>query len=206
MATTSSPYGLRPVNLLGGRHFAGATRQYSIGSGYATAIQYGDPVILAAGASGTGGLINRFNATTTATTVTASGTFLGVFLGCQYTDSTLGLTFKQNYTGSITATDIMAFVADDPDQLFMVQGDDAIARNLQGANASLIQTVAGSTGNYKVSGVGLDVSSAAATNTLPLRIVDFVSGPTSALGDAYTDVIVRFNNHFHRTSTGNAIA
>lgn len=206
MASTSSPYGLRPINLLGGQGYAGSTRLYSIGSGYSTAIQFGDPVVLTAGASGTGGLIGRFNTTTTATTATTSATLLGVFVGCTYTDPTIGKTFKQNYTGSITASDIMAYVVDDPDALFQVQADGALTRNYQGANAALIQTVAGSTNLNTISGVGLQKSSATSTATLPLRIVDFVDGPTSAINDAYTDVIVRINTHFMRTTTGNAIA
>jgi hypothetical protein len=206
MSSISSPYGLRPINLLGGQNYAGSTRLYSIGSGYATAIQFGDPVVLAAGASGTGGLINRFNATTSATTVTSSATLLGVFVGCTYTDPTLGKTFKQNYTGGIVASDIFAYVVDDPDALFQVQADGAMTRNYQGANAALIQTVAGSSNLNTISGVSVDQSSATSTNTLPIRIVDFVDGPTSAIGDAYTDVIVRINTHFHRTTTGNAIS
>lgn len=206
MATTSSPYGLRPVNLLGGQNFAGSTRLYAIKSGYSVAIQNGDPVILTAGAAGTGGFVNRFNGTTTATTATASATLLGVFVGVSYTDPVLGKTFRQNYTGGIVASDIMAYVVDDPDALFQAQFNGAAGQNILGSNCSLIQTVAGSTDVNKVSGVGLSLSSATSTNTLPIRVVDFVSAPGSSVGDAYTDVIVRINTHFHRTTTGNATA
>ena len=205
MASTSSPYGLRPINLLGGQGFAGSTRLYAIKSAYSVAIQFGDPVILTAGASGTGGFVNRFNGTTTATTATTSATLLGVFVGCTYTDATYGKVFKQNYTGSITASDIQAYVVDDPDALFQCQFDGAATQNYLGSNAALIQTVAGSTSDNKISGVGLQLSSANSTATLPIRVVDFVNGPTSAVGDAYTDVIVRINTHFMRTTTGNVI-
>ena len=34
--TVSGPYGLRPLNLVGGTPFAGATRHMPIASGYAT--------------------------------------------------------------------------------------------------------------------------------------------------------------------------
>lgn len=206
MASSSSPYGLRPINLLGGQGFAGSTRLYAIGSGYATAIQYGDPVVLAGGAAGTGGLINRFSATTTAGTTTASATLVGVFVGVTYTDPTYGKVFKQNYTGGIVASDLQAYVVDDPDALFQVQFNGSATQNYQGANASLIQTVAGSTGVNTISGVGLSLASATSTATLPIRVVDFVNGPTSSVGDAYTDVIVRINTHFMRTTTGNVIA
>lgn len=201
MATTSAPYGLRPVNLLGGQSFAGSTRLYSIPSGYAVSIQTGDPVIITNTGS-TRGTVARMNATTTATTVTSTGGgfgFVGVFMGCTYTDPVFGKIFRQTYPANTVASDIQAYVADDPDQVFQIQADEALNQTALGCNASLIQTVAGSSG-YVASGLGLDASSIATTNTLPLRIVDFVT-----IGDAFTDVLVRINTHFHRTgNTGSA--
>ncbi len=206
MATTSSPYGLRPRNLLGGQPFAGSTRLYPIGSNYGYTIQYGDPVVLNAGADGTGGLIGRFNTTTTATTVTTGITMIGVFVGCTWTDATYGPTFRQNYPASTVASDIMAYVVDDPDALFEVQADGAITTNMVGSNAKLIQTVAGSSVANRISGVGIQQNSIAGTATFPIRIVDFVRKPGSTPGDTYTNVVVRLNVHLHRTATGNAIA
>jgi len=54
-----------------------------------------------------------------------------------------------------------------------------------------VQT-AGST-SFGRSKNSVDISTVATTNTLPLKIVDFVDGPDSAVGDAYTDVLVTFN-------------
>lgn len=201
MASTSSPYGLTPINLLGGQSFAGSTRLYAIPSGFATAIQSGDPVVFTTSGSNRG-TITRFNTTTAATTVTASATIVGVFVGVTFTDPVMGPTFRQNYTGGITASDIQAYVVDDPDALFQVQANGTLGQVALGTNASLIQTNAGSTGVNIVSGVSLQASSVAATAGLPLRIVDFVLGPNSAVGDAFTDVIVRINTHFHRQTTG----
>ena len=45
--TVSAPYGLKPVNLIGGQVYAGSTRLIPIASGYATDIFYGDVVKLA---------------------------------------------------------------------------------------------------------------------------------------------------------------
>ncbi len=44
----------------------------------------------------------------------------------------------------------------------------------------------------------------ATTNTLPLRIVDFVDGPDSAVGDAFTDLIVTYlpGSHAYDTALG----
>ena len=206
MASTNSPYGLRPINLLGGQSFAGSTRLYAILSGYSVAIQYGDPVILFAGGSGVGGVVRRFSATTTATTATNSATLLGVFVGCSYTDPVYGKVFRQNYPGSITASDLQAYVVDDPDTLFQAQFNGSAAQYYLGSNCGLIQTVAGSSSANINSGVSLNLSTATDTATLPIRVVDFVNSTTSTVGDAFTDVIVRINTHFMRTTTGNVIA
>lgn len=206
MATTLAPYGLRPINLLGGQSYAGSTRLYAISPSYATSIQFGDPVLIinsGSTAAALRGYLGRFNTTTTAATITSTGGgfgFVGVFVGCTFTDPVYGKVFRQNYGASNSATDIQAYVVDDPDALFQIQADDTLALTALGCNAALIQTVAGSSGVNINSGVALDASSVATTNTLPLRIVDFVT-----VGDAYTDVIVRINTHFHRTgNTGSA--
>ena len=207
MASTSSPYGLRPLNLLGGQSYAGSTREYAIPATYNVSIQYGDPVIITNTGS-TRGTLARFNATTTVATITSTGGgfgYVGVFVGCTFTDPTYGTVFRQNYTAGNTATDIMAYVVDDPDALFQVQADDVLNQTALGCNAALIQTIAGNSGANINSGVGLDASSIGTANTLPVRIVDFVNSTTSQIGDAYTDVIVRINTHFHRTgNTGSA--
>jgi hypothetical protein len=74
--TVDKPYGLKPVNLIGGQVFAGATRQMEIATtanvGYGTDIFYGDLVKRV-----TGGTIEKDTGTTTATPC-------GVFLGCQF--------------------------------------------------------------------------------------------------------------------------
>jgi len=106
--SVTAPYGLLPINLIGGQVFAGATRQIPIASNSATAIFYGDVVKLAS----TGLLVQD--------TGTDAATPVGVLLGCSYTDPTFGKTFRQYYPGAVNASDIVAFVADDPDQLFKV--------------------------------------------------------------------------------------
>jgi hypothetical protein len=180
---------------------------YAIPASYAVTVQYGDPVIVTNTGS-TRGYLARFNATTTATTVTSTGGgfgFVGVFVGCTYTDPTYGKVFRQNYISGNSATDIQAYVVDDPDALFQIQADGTLAQTTLGCNASLIQTVAGNSGANINSGVALQASSVATTATLPVRIVDFVNSTTSTIGDAYTDVLVRINTHFHRTgNTGSA--
>jgi len=201
MSTTSFPRGLQPVKMLGNKPSSHGFTLFPIPSNYATAIGNGDPVIYVT-TGATRGTIARMNATTAATTVTSSGTWLGVFGGCQYTDpTTKQFTTRHYYPGSIVASDIYAMVYDDPDMLFSIQANGVLAQTTQGCNAAVIQTAVTNTttGN---SGLQLQASSIESTSTLPLRIVDFGTAAGSAIGDTYTDVIVRLNTHFHRTATG----
>ena len=197
MATTAAPYGLRPINLIGGQVFAGSTRQIKIASGYAANIFFGD--IVAIGTDGT--IVKVTNVGTNADPFPA-GT-VGVFLGCTYTDPNLKYKLNAQYWPSGTvAADAMAYVCDDPDALFQIQADDAVTQTMLGSNFGVNQT-AGSTasGNSKVA---LDVGTRATTSTIGLRLVDFVEGPFSTVGDTYTDCIVKFNAgiHTYNNATG----
>ena len=181
MATTAAPYGARPVGTLSASgSFTSKTRLIDIASGYATAIFNGDFVKLVAD-----GTVEKDTGTTTLTTC-------GIFLGCQYTDpSTKQLTFNTQWPASTVASDAKAFVLDDPNVLIQMQADGTLALTSRGLNIGVVQT-AGSTDIGKSKNAA-DQSSAATTVTLPLRIIDFVDGPESAVGDTYTDIIVKFN-------------
>lgn len=194
--TVDAPYGLKPINLIGGQVFAGATRQIPIASGYATNLLNGDVVKLVSD-----GTLEKDAGTTTATPV-------GVFLGCRYTDPNLGYElYSQYYPANTVASDIVAYVADDPDQLFkvaVVSGTTVIAgvgRTVVGNNVALVQN-AGSTatGNSKVAVLS---SSAATTNTLPIRVIDVVPD-TKTGADTYVELIVKWNwgMHQYQNATG----
>jgi hypothetical protein len=183
MSTTAAPYGLRPVNLIGGQPYAGSTRLIKIASAYGANLFFGQPVTISAD-----GVVV---AATVTTTVPATGV-VGVFVGCTYTDPNLNIpVYKQYWPTGTVASDAFAYVVDDPDIIMQVQADDTVPQTALGANISL-NAAAGSTstGNSTVSA---DVAGIAVTATLPLRIVGFVNGPDSAVGDAFTDILVKFN-------------
>ena len=70
-----------------------------------------------------------------------------------------------------------------------------------GSNFAIVVTAGSTTIGRSKNAV--DQSTSATTNTLPLRIIDFVDGPDSAVGDAYTDVIMKFNaGHQYVNTTG----
>ena len=191
--TVSKPYGLQPINLIGGQVFAGATRYRRIASAYATAIFYGDLVKLT-----TDGTVVLANETSTG----PSTGFAGVFLGCTYTDPTSNqVRFQQYYPGSITpatGTFINAVIADDPDTLFkaVVVSSGVTVTGIQysaiGENADLVQQ-AGSTitGNSLVA-----VNATTGTDrTKPIRIVDVIPDTAYESGGniIFPEVIVKIN-------------
>ena len=195
--TIDKPYGLKPVNLIGGLPFAGATRQIPIASGYATSVFAGDLVKLASD-----GTLNIDSGTTTATPV-------GVFLGCSYTNpATKQKLFAQYYPASTVAADIVAYVADDPNTLFkvaVVSGTTVVAsvgRTAVGANMSLVQNAGlTATGNSQVAVLS---SSVATTNTLPIRVIDVV--PETATGaDAFVELIVKINAGMHQYNNATGV-
>lgn len=188
--TVSAPYGLVPINLIGGQVFAGATRLVPISANSATAIFYGDVVKLTSA-----GTLEKDAGTDAATPV-------GVFLGCSYTDATFGKTFRQYYPGGVSATDIVAYVEDDPDALFKVAVVSSgttisyVTRANVGENAVLVQN-AGSTvtGNSKVA---ID-NTVGTTSTWPVRIIDVIA-ETAVAGNpgSYTEVVVKWNAGMHQ--------
>ena len=191
MATTATPMGAEPTDTLSASgSFTGKVRHIKVASGYGTAIFYGDFVKLV-----NTGTVEKDTGTTAATPV-------GVFVGCAFTSPSTGeLTFSQYFPASTAADDIVAYVVDDPNVLMRMQSDEAIAQTGLGNNVAIVQT-AGSTSIGR-SKNAVDGSSINTTNTLPLRIIDFVDGPTSAVGDTYTDVIVKFNvGHQYSNTTG----
>jgi hypothetical protein len=183
MASTAAPYGLRPVNLIGGQPYAGSTRLIKIANAYAANIFYGQPVAINA----SGVVVAE-----TGTTTIASTGVVGVFVGCTFTDPNLKYKiFRQSWPTGTVATDAFAYVVDDPDVVMQIQADDTVPQTSLGLNIGF-NTFAGdtNTGNSETSA---DVGTAAVTATLPLRIVGFVDGPESAVGDAFTDLLVKWN-------------
>jgi len=196
--TVSAPYGLKPVNLIGGQVFAGATRLMEIASGYATNIFFGD-------------LVKRISdGTIEKDTGTATATPVGVFMGVQFTNGSTGQVQQQQFYPASQAiasgTKIFAVVADDPDTLFqaaVVSGTTTISGvgiTAIGNNASLVQNAGSTTtGNSAVA----ILDSTATTNTRPIRIIDVVRD-TATAADNFPEVIVKINATMHQynNSTG----
>lgn len=198
--TVDAPYGLKPVNLIGGLPFAGATRQIPIGNNYGTSIFNGDVVQL----SNAGNVI----ITTLQNNASPLAGVIGVFLGCSYTNpASKQKLFSQYYPASTAADDIMAYVSDDPNALYRVVNVTSnvansavggllpayLARSASfGTNAELVLNTGSTvTGDSKMGIFLNDVLS-----SLPLRVVDVVPESANSSGN-FVEFIVKFNAGYH---------
>src|SRR6056300_620288 len=190
MSNQVEKFGLRPYRKLDGTPLVGAQNRYTIASGYATAIFQGDMVIPV-----TGGNVERYPGNTSTAVV-------GVFNGVFYTDPTTQKpTFKNYYPGGVAASDITAFVVDDPDAVFLVDADSAFTRAGLYTNYSVTNTT-GVT-QTGISKVQLDHSATGTANTFAVQAIDISQDPdNSDTTVANANILVRINNHFYRSGTG----
>jgi hypothetical protein len=191
--TVSAPYGLKPVNLIGGQVYAGSTRLLKIASGYAANIFYGDVVKLVSS-----GTVEKDTGTTT-------GTPVGVFMGCTYTDpSSKQPRWSQYWPTGTVASDAQAYVVDDPDVLFKVASVSSgttiafYAQTVIGNNVSLVQN-SGSTTTGD-SAVAIDGSAVATTASLPIRIIAGVPDTANASGE-FCEFICKWNAPYMVSTT-----
>ena len=194
MANVNKAFGLRPLGKLGSNYNSDGNTQYKIASGTATAIFQGDTVTFgAAGGVSTGFIVKH---------TPAAPNILGVFLGCQYTDPTSKKPVWRNYyPGGIAASDIVAFVVDDPNALFLVQASGIAGVTAIGQNANLVQTAAGNT-TTGVSGLELNTGSLGAASDLNVKVVGVTTDPSNDdLTAAYADLIVTINEHLYKAPT-----
>lgn len=199
MASTATPYGMRPVGASGLSPYGGnAIQQFRLTADNDVAIYTNAPVVCVAGA------INGCDTTPDATTL-SDNTVIGVCMGVQYTDPTLKYTLNGTTVpvNCVTAgyTNVLISVLVDPNALFMVQANGAITQAEIGLNTYPVTFTANSTTGYSTMAAS---ATGATTNTYAWRIVDIVNqnsifgGGLSAPGDAYTDIIVRWNLGAHK--------
>lgn len=196
MATTAAPYGLRPVNRVDGMPYAGATQALLIDpAGEGTNLFYGQVVIIGADgyialATGTGA-----DLTTNSISGTTSVGAIGVFVGCQYTNAQGQIVNAQYYpSGTSNGGPITAFVVTDPNVVFQAQLDGSGDQTVLGTNTFFAAAQSTSTGSTRTGNSTSALDATVQTAAAAFRIVGFASTP----GDAFTDVLVKFNPGAHQ--------
>ena len=191
MSNQNAPFGLKPSSKLGSNYNAEGVTEYKIASGASGNIFSGDLVKMA----NTGTIL-----------VAAAGDqALGVFRGCQYTDSSGDVIYSPYWPDGTVTSDAVAFVVDDPNALFEVQSaaTGSVVQTVVGNNADIVYT-SGST----ITGISaVEISGTTAATSAQLRIVGVSTDPeNSTLGtgsaSANVNLIVKINEHFYAQTTG----
>lgn len=204
MANSDTPFGLRPIRHKSGAPYNGAANPYYIASDYATALFIGDPVIKVAGGSNTaavevpgGGTFGIGTLPSIEKATAGDGNRItGVIVGFAPLPSNL----EHKHNPASTAR--VAYVCDDPDIVFEIQADGAVAAASMGLNAVLIYTHSGST-YTGLSGVELDTTSDgpaadASNQLLILRASNREGNDTTS---AWCKVEVLINQHTQSVGT-----
>jgi len=197
MAATASPYGLRPINRIDGMPYAGATQTFLIDpAGEGTNIFYGQVVII--GADGYLAISTATGADITTNNLGGSGVgAIGVFVGCQYVNAQ-GQVINSQYYPSGTTGVVTAKVITDPFVTFQAQLDGSGAQTVLGTNTFFAAVQSTSTGSTTTGNSTSALESTVQTTAAAFRIVGFVEVQGfSAIGDAFTDVLVKFNPSAH---------
>ena len=195
MSAVQAPYGLRAVNELGGLPYAGSTRQFPISSSSANI--YNGSVV----AVNTSGLVTLVTTVGSDASPFPAGV-VGVFVGCTYVNAQGQTIYAQYYPTGTTGA--VAYVIDDDRAVFQVQANGTLGQTALGANVvfAAAQTGSTSTGNSTTA----ISTTLAPTATIAFKVIGFVESTTSTVGDAYTDVLVKFNVGSHAYNTGLGVA
>lgn len=195
MSSTSAPFGFRPSY-----HNSGQMRPkaYTIASAYAANIFAGDPVKLV-----DAGTIQLGTSDGTRTGTVDGILLLGIFAGCEYRDTTGKPTVSNFWPTGITATDITAWVYDDPETLFDVEyanpgtpGTDSV-QTAVGEECDWTATAPGGSTSTGLSATKLTVIQATSGQ---FQITGFAHAVTDSLTDAYVTATVRINEHQYKAA------
>lgn len=211
MASVASPYGLKPINLLGSQSTNGsAVREYKVAAD-TTAIFVGGLIVLSAAGLPSVVASSPVGVKVPATSADATPGIVGVCTGVRFVNPTTKQPlWAQNLPINATTagyTDIWVQVYEDYDAVFQVQGSAALGTFNSGTGGSGWPGAVGKNaalGNFGGSAttglstmnlvVGTNGASLAATSTLAMRIVDTVRGTE---GDAFPEFLVKFNVGVH---------
>ena len=188
MANKDSAFGLRAIGKVGQNRDNQGLSEYSIAANDTSTIYFNDPV--------------KATAAGTIDVAAAGDVLLGSLNGVFYTDPTTKKPTWANHYSQVNASDIVAFVSDDPYERFEIQsnGTNAITQASVFFNYDIAYT-AGDSANY-VSKVELNEASGVST-AAQLRLLGFSKDPdNSDIGSANVNMVVSINEHFLKSTTG----
>jgi hypothetical protein len=173
-------------------------KAYTIASAYAANIFQGDPVKLI-----DDGVVELGTSDGTRAGTTDGIKLLGIFAGCQYNDALGKPTVSPYWPTGTSATDIVAWVYDDPETLFDVQ-----YANPGTPGTTTMQTAVGEECDWTVASPGGSTRTGLSNTSLTViqstsgqfQITGFAGNINDSLTDAYIVATVRINEHQYKAS------
>tara|TARA_R100001460_G_C3516900_1_gene172115 strand:- start:91 stop:645 length:555 start_codon:yes stop_codon:yes gene_type:complete len=183
MANVDAAFGLMPVRHLSGNGYSRAN-VYTITSGLAENIFTGDVVIITSD-----GVLTPHSATEVNN--------IGVFGGVSYTATDGSYVYSQYWPSGTVATNIKAYVYDDPYTVFKAQSAGAPAQTNIGNCCDLVAGAGSTTTGQS----GFELSGTMAAGTATAKIISLLETPDNAFGtNAIMEVLI--NEHLLKDSAG----
>lgn len=193
MSAISAPFGFRPAYHNSGQMRAKA---YTIASAYAANIFQGDPVKLT-----DNGVIQLGTSDGTRSGTTDGVALLGIFAGCQYYDSLGKPTVSPFWPSGTTATEIVAWVYDDPETLFEVQyNNPSPGTSIQADVGEECDWTVASPGGSTRTGISSTRLSAVVATAGQFQITGTGNQVFDDIADAFVVVTVRINEHHYKAA------
>lgn len=182
MANPNSPYGFKVVRHMSGN--APRANKYTITSGLAENIFTGDLCVLTAD-----GVITPHTATEVNN--------IGVFAGVSYTASDGEYIYSKFWPSGTVATDIVAYVYDDPYTVFRIQSAGTPAQTDVGSNADVVAGAGSTTTGQS----GFDLSGTMSNGTATCKIIGLWEDPSNSFAQ-YAQLEVLINEHILKQTAG----
>ena len=182
MANPNSPYGFKVLRHMSGN--APRANKYTITSGLAENIFTGDLVILTAD-----GVITPLTATETNN--------IGVFAGVSYTASDGEYVYSKYWPSGTVATDIVAYVYDDPYIVYRVQSAGTPAQTNIGNCADVVADAGSTTTGQS----GFNLSGTMSNGTATCKIIGLWEDPSNSFAQ-YAQLEVLINEHLLKATAG----
>ena len=187
MANKDAAFGLRPIGKVGQNRDSQGLSEYGIAASTSSAIYQNDPV--------------KATALGKVDVAGAGGALLGSLNGVFYTDSSTSKpTWANHLEASNAATDIVAFVADDPYERFEIQVNSTLAVADVFSNGDIVYA-AGDSANY-ISKVELNAATVTTDSDVQLKILGATKDDdnntllNATTYNANVNVVCSINEHF----------
>jgi hypothetical protein len=174
MSSTSAPFGFQPIY-----HSSGYVRpeQMTLPDNCTTTLLQYMPVKIAAG------VVDR---------AAAGDTFVGTFMGVEFTDSDGRRRVSNKWIANNIGTNIICYITLDPQIVYRIQSNGTLAVDDIGEQFDFTVTTAGST-TTGLSAVMLDTATSAAN--AQLRVIGKSGDIDNEWGDSYVIVDVQISEH-----------